>query len=193
MMLIISVYALTEAPVHCVYIIGSSNTHNPSSNTIFEATKVLFNWYLPGSWGMERSDVVCRPVFGGAWSWWNQRLTCPARGSTIRRNDSARKEAEIIILQLLCLLPLLWGSNCSHFHRLARRQQRLAMGFRGLYCNNTDVDSSLPHWLSLLQDKTSHRKPHHNLVEGKMSKKKKKTQYLLRFRHFNSLLSKTVK
>lgn len=130
-----------------------------------------FPKYLPRSSWAETSDVVFGPVFSGPWSGRHKGVAGPARGPPIWRGHATREEAALGLLQLLHFLPLVRGPRSRHPRRLARGQQRVAMGLRGLHYNDIALHRVVLARLSILSCQSSHREPHHNHVQGNINKR----------------------
>ena len=151
---------------------GPVNTHTASSHILSETANLHINQLehsVRACWWWESSITVFRPLSGGIGCWWDKRFPSSTRSWAVWWEHPKGKETEINLLQLLCILPLLWGFNCCNICGLDRRQQRLAMGFWDLHSDNIDLHPNLSPWLYHLQDQNSHGKPYDNHIKGRIT------------------------
>ena len=151
---------------HCLYLIrslsnlivylmltGTSNPNSPSIPPLPTATTLCtggIHHPMPGTQRLWGGDALHRPILGGGRCWGDKRVIANPWRRAIWWEHSPRKDNEINLLQLLCVLPLRWWPPCNHVCCVDWRQQGLEMGFLHLHLGHFALYPCLPGWIHIL-------------------------------------------
>jgi len=121
--------------VHILMYSGTYPAHNPSPASVLNAAAMqeLCRIAMRGRWWFEGGVSVCGTISSVSRNRRDKRVITVTRSRAIRRGHAQRSKTKIHILQLLCVLSLMWSTCGRDVRCLDRGQQRLGVGIWSLH------------------------------------------------------------